>query len=433
MKKEEIIQSVKEKKIEFVELKFSDIYGNPKSFTYSIDKLDEILNHGVFFDGSSIGGLSEIEKSDMMLKPDIETAFILPEKKSIRFIADIYTSTGEPAKSPRNILKKLVEELKEKKIYPKIGAEIEFHLLLKEGRKLKPIDNGSYLNSREDSAKKLREELMLSLKNHKIDVDIIHHEVGPGQQEIGFKYGSPVETADRIIELKRIIKKISSNYNYIAVFSPKPFFKKAGSGMHIHISLFDENGKNIFYDKKEKISEKAKNFIAGELKYIKEISAVTNPLVNSYKRLVKGFEAPVYICYGFSNRSSLIRIPLCNGNAEKATRIEIRSPDASCNPYLAFALLIKAGVDGIKEKLPCPEPVEENVYEFNESELKKRKIDVLPESLGESVKFMEKSRLSEDFLGKKLFDFYIKDRTEEWKTFLSSVTDWELKNNILKT
>jgi len=433
MKKEEIIQSVKEKKIEFVELKFSDIYGNPKSFTYSIDKLDEILNHGVFFDGSSIGGLSEIEKSDMMLKPDIETAFILPEKKSIRFIADIYTSTGEPAKSPRNILKKLVEELKEKKIYPKIGAEIEFHLLLKEGRKLKPIDNGSYLDSREDSAKKLREELMLSLKNHKIDVDIIHHEVGPGQQEIGFKYGSPVETADRIIELKRIIKKISSNYNYIAVFSPKPFFKKAGSGMHIHISLFDENGKNIFYDKKEKISEKAKNFIAGELKYIKEISAVTNPLVNSYKRLVKGFEAPVYICYGFSNRSSLIRIPLCNGNAEKATRIEIRSPDASCNPYLAFALLIKAGVDGIKEKLPCPEPVEENVYEFNESELKKRKIDVLPESLGESVKFMEKSRLSEDFLGKKLFDFYIKDRTEEWKTFLSSVTDWELKNNILKT
>ena len=433
MKKEEIIQSVKEKKIEFVELKFSDIYGNPKSLTYSIDKLDEILNHGVFFDGSSIGGLSEIEKSDMMLKPDIETAFILPEKKSIRFIADIYTSTGEPAKSPRNILKKLVEELKEKKIYPKIGAEIEFHLLLKEGRKLKPIDNGSYLNSREDSAKKLREELMLSLKNHKIDVDIIHHEVGPGQQEIGFKYGSPVETADRIIELKRIIKKISSNYNYIAVFSPKPFFKKAGSGMHIHISLFDENGKNIFYDKKEKISEKAKNFIAGELKYIKEISAVTNPLVNSYKRLVKGFEAPVYICYGFSNRSSLIRIPLCNGNAEKATRIEIRSPDASCNPYLAFALLIKAGVDGIKEKLPCPEPVEENVYEFNESELKKRKIDVLPESLGESVKFMEKSRLSEDFLGKKLFDFYIKDRTEEWKTFLSSVTDWELKNNILKT
>jgi len=431
---DEILKKIEEEKVRFIDLEFTDIYGALKSIEIPAESLEDAIKNGVLFDGSSIKGFARIKDSDMNLMPDLSTFSIIPgeENKTGRFFCDIFTPDGEPfLGEPRAILKKVLGEAREMGYEFKVGPEVEFHLFRKHKDRvsIKESDNATYFDSPiGDFGSKIRKEVMMVLPEYNIKPERGHHEVGGVQHEIGFKYDDALITADRVIILKNVIRTIAHQYGLVASFMPKPRDKKPGSGMHVHFSLFGLDGKPIFYDENDpnKLSPLAKSFIAGQLAYIKEMAAITNPTVNSYKRLVLGYEAPVYICWGSKNRSALVRVPRYTSGKPNSVRGELRCPDPSGSPYLVFAAILKAGLAGIKNNLELMTETEENVFENCSG------LDVLPASLDEAVLCFKKSRLMEDLVGKDFFKKYIEAKEDEVEEYRTAVTDWERKRYLEK-
>ena len=434
MQKQEIMQKVKREKIEFIDLMFSDLSGRSKNVTISPRELKDCLDNGKWFDGSSIQGFTRIHESDMMLIPDLSTFIILPWPRDTtrvaRMICDVYDPSKNPfVGDPRYALKKVQEEAKKEGYFYYVGPEMEFFLFRsKESRDYH--DTAGYFDfSPRDMATDIRAVMVSTLEGLGINVEMTHHEVAPSQHEIDIEYGKALNTADKVMMLKQAIKKVADSRDLHVTFMPKPVFGINGSGMHTHQSLFDEDGNNLFYDRKDKyrLSSLAYHFMGGQLKHIREMAAVLCPTVNSYKRLVRGFEAPVYICWAQRNRSALIRVPRYSTGRKKSTRLELRCPDPSCNPYLAFAVMLAAGLKGIKEKIDPPDPVEEDVYGFDDAKLAKFYIKTLPEDLGEALEEFKRSKLMKQTLGEHIFSKYFDIKMTEWKEFQRNVTDWELE------
>jgi glutamine synthetase len=440
MGKVDVLKEIADKKIDVIWLQFVDILGFPKLVEISAKALETILENGIAFDGSSIEGFARIEESDMLLKPDINTFSILPwtleqETKIARIICEVYNSNGSLFEgSPRNVLKKVIKEGEELGFRMLNGVEEEFFLfkLDKDGNPTTElISDGSYFEMLpEDIGEKTRALIALNLEKMGFEIEASHHEVSPSQHEIDFKYADPVTTADRIITFRIVAKTIAMMKGLYATFLPKPIYGINGSGAHTNISLVDLNGNNVFFDRNKEfeLSDIALNFIAGIFKHAKAIAAITNPIVNSYKRLVPGYEAPVYISWAVINRSALIRIPNSGKNGK---RMEFRSPDPTANPYLSFAVILKAGLDGIKNKIMPPAPANGiNIYELTESEKRRKKIDTLPSTLKEAVEALKKDKLILDALGEHVASKYIEAKEREWEEYRVSVTDWEIKNSF---
>jgi glutamine synthetase len=437
-KAESVLQKCKKNDVQLITLQFVDILGTPKSVTIPTEHLDEALTNGIGFDGSSIEGFVRIYESDMVAMPDPSTLHIIPwrpvEKREARMICDIRRPGGHPFEGdPRTILKKALKEADDLGFVYNTGPELEFFLFKTEDGfrvRTEPHDTGGYFDySPLDMATDIRREATFSLQEMGVDIEMSHHEVAPGQHEIDFKFSDALTTADSVITYKNAIKATALAHGLYATFMPKPIFGENGSGMHVHQSLFNkETGKNAFFDPKDEynLSEVARYFLGGQLKHCRAMSAILAPTVNSYKRLVVGYEAPVYICWGRKNRSALLRVPEYFPGMEKATRAELRCPDPSCNPYLAFAVMLKAGLDGIKNKNEPPDPVEEDVYGFDDRKLAKFYIETLPSSLDEAIKEFEKSQLMKDVLGDYTFGVYLDAKRKEWDDYRLQVTRWEL-------
>jgi glutamine synthetase len=428
----EILSRIKEEKVSFIDLWFSDILGSVKSLTIPAKEIERVCEEGVWFDGSSIEGFGRIAESDMYLIPDPETFALMPKTGerpvSARLICNVFAPNyqpfvGDPRFILRNALLSLGKELGSDVSY-KVGVELEFYLFKREGEKPIPHDRVSYFDLLGDSGVELRKEISAYLASLGIQTEAGHHEVGSGQQEIDLKYSDALKMADNLITAKVVIKKVAEEKGLYATFMPKPIFGIPGSGLHIHHSLF-RKGENLFAspDDPYGLSLFAYQFLAGELKYIKELSAILSPTVNSYKRLVSGFEAPVYICWGQMNRSALVRIPKTSPKKLTSTRLELRSPDPACNPYLAFAVILNAGLAGIKEGLSPPPPTEENVYTSEERE----KIPTLPRSLFEALEHFARSEIARKTLGDYLFQKYLEIKMREWQEYSLQVSPWEIE------
>ncbi|PIN85693.1 MAG: type I glutamate--ammonia ligase [Candidatus Diapherotrites archaeon CG11_big_fil_rev_8_21_14_0_20_37_9] len=436
MEDKELLETIKKEKVKLIEMQFSDLDGAIKSVTLPEHRIEEALEKGVWFDGSSIQGFTRIFESDMYLKPDNNTFRIIPWKstnshKQARIICDVYMPDGKPFEGdPRYILKRAVEKAKEEGYTYYVGPEAEFFLFQPQEGKVIPAphDVGGYFDSApRDLASDVRRDIIFSLTDLGLEVEASHHEVAFGQHEIDFKYDEAITTGDNVITFKYACKAIAQAHGLYASFMPKPIFGVNGSGMHIHQSLF-KDGKNAFFDDKGKykLSEIARHYVAGQLKHAKALAAILNPTVNSYKRLVPGYEAPVYISWGQTNRSALIRIPRYSKGRENATRAELRCPDPSCNPYLAFAVMLSAGLDGIKSKLEPPEPVEESLYDMKDVALLNKGIETLPETLYDAIKELEKDKLIRDALGEHTFKQYTEAKKTEWNEYRTQVTKWEI-------
>ncbi len=435
MTNEKILSQAKRERVEFISLQFTDLFGAIKEVIIPIEKLKEALFNGIWFDGSSIEGFARIQESDLFLKPDINTYSIIPwlvgEGKTARFICDIYKPNGEPFEGdPRFILKRSVKEGEKMGFEYNVGPEPEFYLFKKDENSVMAfMDEGGYFDISSHHGFRVVREIISALKSFGMEVETSHHEVGKSQYEVDFKYGGALEVADKLLTLKYTVKKIAQAHNLVATFMAKPIEGAAGSGMHVHQSLFKKNTKeNLFFSRGDKygLSNIAYHFIAGQLKNIKAMSAILCPTVNSYKRLVSGFEAPVYITWAGMNRSALIRIPKWFKQKPSSARIELRCPDPTLNPYLSFAVMLKTGLWGIKSKLNPPQPTEENVYQLEEEILLNRKIDTLPTSLWEALNEMKKNEILKETLGKDLFKKYLEIKEREWTEFKTQVTSWEL-------
>lgn len=435
--KESVITMVRDTKVLFVRLQFIDILGVPKNIVIPVCGLESALDEGVPFDASSIAGYATIEESDKLAKPDPASFVILPEsveqRKTAKLNCDIFEPNGKRFEGDvKYILEKMVEKTAKLGYIYNTGPECEFFLFKKNGEDstVTPNDTAGYFDlSHRDLAEGVRADISLALEEVGIQPYTAHHECADGQQEINFHYADAITTADRVITLKYITKVIATKHNLHASFMPKPLYGQCGSGMHTHQSLFTIDGTNAFHDPNDKneLSPVAYHFIAGLLKYIKELSGVLNPTVNSYKRLVPGYEAPTYISWANQNRSALIRIPSKRG---KGTRCELRNPDVSCNPYLAFSVMLAAGLKGIEDKLEAPAPVEKNIYALSEEERQKYGIEQLPESLGHALAVMSKSQLVRETLGDHIFENLLHVKRKEWDAYRLQVTEWELKNYL---
>jgi glutamine synthetase len=432
LSKEDVLNIVKKENVLFIRLQFVDILGIPKNIVIPPSRIAEALEQGIPFDASSIAGYATIEESDKIAMPDPKSFVIIPEsiekRKTAKLICDIYEPNGERfLGDTKFILEKIVNQVKKMGFIYNTGPECEFFLFKKEddNYSLCPNDAAGYFDlSHRDLAEGVRADISVALNAFGIKTYTSHHEVSPGQHEINFRFSDALTVADRVITLKYITKVIARNHNLHASFMPKPIFGLNGSGMHTHLSLFTLDGKNAFYDIDTKqLSDIAKYFIAGLLTHIKEISVILNPTVNSYKRLVPGYEAPTYISWAHRNRSALIRIPTGRGNG---MRCEIRSPDLSGNPYLQFAVLLAAGIKGIEEKIQLPAPVERNIYELSEKERDKYNIHHLPESLGHALSFMENSSLLKETLGRHIYESFLHVKHKEWSDYRTQVTKWEI-------
>jgi len=437
LNKDLVLSMVRENKVFFVRLQFIDILGTPKNIVIPVNGLESALDEGVPFDASSIAGYSTIEESDKIAKPDPASFVILPssveQRKTAKLNCDIYEPNGKRFEGDvKFILEKMVEKAARLGYVYNTGPECEFFLFKKVGENstVTPNDTAGYFDlSHRDLAEGVRADISLALEEVGIQPYTAHHECADGQQEINFHYADAITTADRVISLKYITKVIATKHYLHASFMPKPLFGLCGSGMHTHQSLFTLDGTNAFYDPRDKneLSPVAYQFIAGQLKYIRELSCVLNPTVNSYKRLVPGYEAPTYISWANQNRSALIRIPSKRG---KSTRCELRNPDVACNPYLAFSVMLAAGLKGIEEKLEAPAPVEKNIYALSEQERQKYGIEQLPESLGHAIAVMSKSDLVKETLGDHIFENFLHVKRKEWDTYRLQVTKWELDNYL---
>ena len=438
---EKFLEKIKDSGVKLIALQFVDIFGTVKGFTIPTEHLEEALS-GVGFDGSSIEGFVRIYESDMLAIPDLTTFRVLPwrphEKKEGRIICNLYRPGGKPFEGdPRYILKKALEEAEASKFIYNVGPELEFFLFkVDEAHQIKPAphDTGGYFDlSPLNIALDVRREATFLLQEMGLDIEMSHHEVAPGQHEIDFKFTDALTAADNVITYKSVIKAVASNHGLITTFMPKPLLGIEGSGMHTHQSLYRmKTGRNAFFDPEDEynLSKLAYHFIGGQLKHAREMSLVLSPTTNSYKRLVPGYEAPVYICWGRRNRSALIRVPEYHPGKEKETRIELRCPDPSCNPYLAFVVMLKAGLDGIKNKIEPPNPVEEDVYGFDDRTLAKFYIEKLPSSLGEAIEEFDKSELMREALGEFTFRKYLDAKKKEWDEYNIQVTEWELKKYL---
>ena len=437
--KEDILAMVEENGVKFIRLQFTDILGTLKNVAITDRQLEKALNNHCMFDGSSINGFVRVEESDMYLRPDLDTFVIFPwrsqQGKVARLICDVYMPDGTPFEGdPRYILKKAINKAKDMGYTMNVGPECEFFLFEVDNDgnpTLKTNDKGSYFDLGPiDLGENARRDMTLALEDMGFEIETSHHEVAAGQNEIDFKYADALVTADNIATFKYVVKSIAQRHGLYATFMPKPLHGVNGSGMHINISLI-KDGKNDFYNEEDELglSSVAYNFIAGVLKHIKEICPITNPLVNSYKRLVPDYEAPVYIAWSAKNRSPLIRVPSAR---EEGTRIELRSPDPSSNPYLVLACLLLAGLEGIKYNLEPPKCIDRNIFVLNREERKRENIESLPESLHEAVAYMQKSDLVKEALGKNTFEYYIRAKEVEWDNYRTQVHQWEITSYLSK-
>lgn len=437
---EEIKAIIQENNVKFIRLQFVDINGHVKNMAIPASQIDKALNNEMMLDGSSIKGFRSIETSDMYFYPDKKTFSLLPWREKdgsnvARLICDIYNPDGTPFDGcPRNNLKRVLEDAKKLGYEMNVGPECEF-FLFKRGEEGEPIcvthDAAGYYDvGPDDLGEDIRAEMINTLQDMGFEIEASHHEVAEGQHEIDFKYADALTTADNVVTFKIAVKSIAAKYGLHATFMPKPIFGVNGSGMHTNFSL-TKNSENAFLDEARpyKLSQEALWSIGGVLKNIKSITAITNPLVNSYKRLVPGYEAPVYLAWSAANRSALLRVPAKRGNA---TRVELRSPDPSCNPYLAFSALLTAALDGIKNQIEPPVPAEQNIYQLTEKERKKLKIDALPGSLLESLDLMEKSAVAKEALGDHIFNEFMSSKRQEWDEFRTCVTPWEIDSYLEK-
>ena len=437
--KEDVLAMVEENGVKFIRLQFTDILGTLKNVAITDRQLEKALNNHCMFDGSSINGFVRVEESDMYLRPDLDTFVIFPwrpqQGKVARLICDVYMPDGTPFEGdPRYILKKAINKAKDMGYTMNVGPECEFFLFEVDNDgnpTLKTNDKGSYFDLGPiDLCENARRDMTLALEDMGFEIETSHHEVAAGQNEIDFKYADALVTADNIATFKYVVKSIAQRHGLYATFMPKPLHGVNGSGMHINISLI-KDGKNAFHNEEDELglSSVAYNFIGGVLKHIKEICPITNPLVNSYKRLVPDYEAPVYIAWSAKNRSPLIRVPSAR---EEGTRIELRSPDPSSNPYLVLACLLLAGLEGIKYNLEPPKCIDKNIFDLNREERKRENIESLPESLHEAVAYMQKSDLVKEALGKNTFEYYIRAKEVEWDNYRTQVHQWEITSYLSK-
>ena len=437
--KEDILAMVEENGVKFIRLQFTDILGTLKNVAITDRQLEKALNNHCMFDGSSINGFVRVEESDMYLRPDLDTFVIFPwgpkQGKGDRLICVVYMPAGTPLEGePRYILKKAINKAKDMGYTMNVGPECEFFLFEVDNDgnpTLKTNDKGSYFDLGPiDLGENARRDMTLALEDMGFEIETSHHEVAAGQNEIDFKYADALVTADNIATFKYVVKSIAQRHGLYATFMPKPLHGVNGSGMHINISLI-KDGKNAFHNEEDELglSSVAYNFIGGVLKHIKEICPITNPLVNSYKRLVPDYEAPVYIAWSAKNRSPLIRVPSAR---EEGTRIELRSPDPSSNPYLVLACLLLAGLEGIKYNLEPPKCIDKNIFDLNREERKRQNIESLPESLHEAVAYMQKSDLVKEALGKNTFEYYIRAKEVEWDNYRTQVHQWEITSYLSK-
>lgn len=437
MKKDEILKICQEEDVRFLRLQFTDIFGVNKNVEVPTSQFEKALEGQVAFDGSSVDGFSRIEESDMILEPDLNTFCILPFEnvhgKVARLICDVKNPDGTPfAGCPRQILKRVCDKAAAMGYTMYAGPEAEFFLFLKDEKgnpTLQTHDSAGYFDmAPADLGEEARQEMVNVLINMGFEVEAAHHEVAHGQHEIDFRYTDAVNTADNITTFKLIVRNVAKRYNLHATFMPKPVFGINGSGMHTNMSLF-KGDENAFYDPKAEfeLSDEARYFIGGILKHVKSFLAVTNPLVNSFKRLVPGYEAPVNIAWSERNRSPLVRIPSKRG---KSTRVEVRVPDPSCNPYLGLAVMLAAGLDGIENKISPPPQVNKNIFAMSQREKKRLRIEALPSNLLKAVETMEKSELMRKTLGDHVFFHFINAKKDEWNNYISQVHKWELNRYL---
>ncbi|GAA0357443.1 type I glutamate--ammonia ligase [Alkalibacterium iburiense] len=434
-KKEQIIKEAKEKNVKFLRLMFTDIDGVIKNVEVPISQLEKVMNNEMAFDGSSIDGFVSIDQSDMKLHPDLDTWLIFPWElddinvKIARFICDVHTPDGEPfAGDPRNNLKRVLKEMEPLGFTDfNLGPEPEFFLfkLDENGKPSRTLnDSGGYFDlAPTDLAENCRRDIVIELEALGFHIEASHHENAPGQHEIDWKYASAIEACDNIQTFKLIVKTVARKHGLHATFMPKPIEGISGSGMHFNMSLFTEDG-NAFYDSEteDQLSHTAYQFIAGLLDHAQAFTAICNPIINSYKRLTPGFEAPVYVAWSGTNRTPLVRVPSSRGNS---TRIELRSVDPTANPYLALAVLLKAGLEGIAEAKEAPSPINRNIYNMSQMERKENNISALPGSLKEAIEVLKKDETIKEALGNHIFDRFIAAKEEDWRAYAKTVSQYE--------
>lgn len=438
--KDDIFRMVEEEDVEFIRLQFTDIFGTLKNIAITSSQLEKALDNKCMFDGSSVEGFVRIEESDMYLYPDYDTFEIFPwrpqQGKVARLICDVHTPDGKPFEGdPRWILKKTIKEANEMGYRFDVGPECEFFLFHTDDNGLPTTlshEKAGYFDlGPNDLGENIRRDMVLTLEEMGFEIEASHHEVAPAQHEIDFKYDEVLKTADNIQTFKMTVKTIAKRHGLYATFMPKPKFGISGSGMHINMSLATEEGKNIFADENGKIglSDDAYHFIAGIMKHARGMSAITNPLVNSYKRLVPGYEAPVYIAWSAKNRSPLIRIPASRGNG---TRVELRNPDPTANPYLVLALCLAAGLDGIKNKIEVPKSVDCNIYEMTPGERRAAGIENMPADLKEAVDCLVADEFLCSVLGEHITTKYVEAKMKEWENYTTRVSQWEIDEYLYK-
>ena len=435
--KEEILRIAKENDVKFIRLQFTDIFGQMKNVAITDKQLAKVLDEGAMFDGSSIEGFVRIDESDMYLKPDYDTFAILPWKEGVaRLICDVYCADKVTpfAGDPRYIFRKAIKEAADMGYTFNVGPECEFFLFeLDENGDptTKTADVAGYFDmGPADQGEQCRRDVCLALQEMGYEIEASHHEVAEGQHEIDFRFAEALDAADKVVTFKHVVKTYARRHGLHATFMPKPVFGINGSGMHTNMSLM-KDGKNAFYDPDDKygLSETAYHFIAGLLSHVKGITAVSNPLVNSYKRLVPGYEAPVYISWSASNRSALIRVPAARG---MGTRVELRCPDPACNPYLEMALCLAAGLDGIKKGMQAPEGVTKNIFAMSAEELKEDGIESLPGSLSDALDAYEADPFIKEALGDHVYTKYLEGKRKEWDDYRTKVSQWEIGEYLTK-
>jgi len=435
--RKKVLDRIHDEGVEFLLLWFTDLEGHLKSFAVTPAEIEEALNDGMGFDGSSITGFNAIEESDMVAIPDPATFQLMPwregETKVARMICDVVTPDGEPYDGdPRYVLRRALERMKSMGFDTfNVGPELEY-FLFRNAQGTETLDEGGYFAmTTMDAAGELRQETVRALESMGIPIEYVHHEVGPSQHEIDMRFAPALDMADHTITYRLIVKEIAKKAGFHATFMPKPIFGENGSGMHTHQSLFTD-GRNAFFDGDDRwhLSEAGKAFIAGQLRHAREIAAVFAQWINSYKRLVPGYEAPVYVAWSQRNRSALIRIPLYKPGSEQATRAEIRCPDPACNPYLTFAALLHAGLEGIEQGYELPEPMETNLYHLTPEQRRERGITSLPETLGEAIDELSQSEVARKALGKHIFERYVELKRKEWEEYRVQLTKWELERYL---
>ena len=433
---DDVKRIVKEKDISFIQFWFTDVLGMLKSFAITPSEMEEGLAEGMGFDGSSIEGFARIEESDMIAKPDPTTFRLVPwrsgDRPVARMICDILNPDGTPYEGdPRYVFKRLLEKVTEKGYTFYLGPELEY-FYFKDNKCTEVLDSGGYFDSRPlDLGSNLRRDTIFALQTIGIQVEYSHHEVAPSQHEIDLRYDEGLKMADKTMTYRIVVKEIAREHGVYATFMPKPIFGENGSGMHVHQSLF-KGDRNAFYDPNDEyhLSDTAKHYIAGLIHHAPQITAITSQWVNSYKRLVPGYEAPVYVSWARRNRSALVRVPMYKPGKEKATRIEFRSPDPSCNPYLAFAVMLGAGMDGIDRKLEIPDPIEEDIFEMNPAERRAHGITDLPGNLYSAILEAEKSDLVREILGDHIFNKFIENKKIEWDNYRTHISQYEIEKYL---